>query len=114
MVAALVLSIVVVSIGVAEDEGPENGHFIPKGKLPSKFTVELQKKWREMLPFDDERDFEEAKSCFIASPSYRQIKAAAGHVARDIGKYDFCSGSARWWPWSTRTPMGTTSAVCAV
>jgi hypothetical protein len=31
-------------------------HFDPKGKLPSKFTVELQNGLRKSLPFDDQRD----------------------------------------------------------
>ena len=56
-------------------------HFDPKGKLPSEYTVEAQKQQRAMLPFDDERDFEEAKKGFIAAPDYKQIKAEAGHVA---------------------------------
>jgi alkyl sulfatase BDS1-like metallo-beta-lactamase superfamily hydrolase len=41
------------------------------------------------MPFDDKLDFEEAKKGFIAAPPYKQIKAEAGHVAWDIGKYDF-------------------------
>jgi alkyl sulfatase BDS1-like metallo-beta-lactamase superfamily hydrolase len=41
------------------------------------------------MPFDDKLDFEEAKKGFIAAPPYRQIKADAGHVAWDMGKYDF-------------------------
>jgi alkyl sulfatase BDS1-like metallo-beta-lactamase superfamily hydrolase len=64
-------------------------HFHPKGKMPSKFTVELQNGLRRSLPFEDKRDFEEAQKGFIAAPPYRQIKAEAGHVAWDIGKYDF-------------------------
>ncbi|MBW2479643.1 MAG: MBL fold metallo-hydrolase [Deltaproteobacteria bacterium] len=57
--------------------------------MPSKFTVDLQNALRGSLPFEDQRDFEEAKKGFIAAPPYRQIKAEAGHVAWDIGKYDF-------------------------
>jgi alkyl sulfatase BDS1-like metallo-beta-lactamase superfamily hydrolase len=64
-------------------------HFHPTGKMPSKFTVDLQNALRGSLPFEDQRDFEEAKKGFIAAPPYRQIKAEAGHVAWDIGKYDF-------------------------
>ena len=36
-------------------------HFHPKGKMPSKFTIELQNGLRNTLPFGDERDFEEVK-----------------------------------------------------
>ena len=41
------------------------------------------------LPFDDERDFEEARRGFLAAPPYRQIMAEAGHVAWNMGSYDF-------------------------
>jgi alkyl sulfatase BDS1-like metallo-beta-lactamase superfamily hydrolase len=64
-------------------------HFHPKGKMPSKFTVELQDGLRQSLPFDDKQDIEEARRGFIAAPPYRQIMAEKGHVAWDIGKYDF-------------------------
>jgi alkyl sulfatase BDS1-like metallo-beta-lactamase superfamily hydrolase len=64
-------------------------HFHPKGKMPSKFTVELQNGLRKSLPFDDKRDFEENKRGFIAAPDYKQIMAEAGHVAWDMGKYEF-------------------------
>ena len=41
------------------------------------------------LPFDDKRDFEEAKQGFIAAPAYKQIMAEAGNVAWDMGSYEF-------------------------
>jgi hypothetical protein len=62
------------------------GHYHPKGKPPSSFTVATQNALRKSMPFDDKLDFEEAKKGFIAAPPYRQIKAEAGHVAWDIGK----------------------------
>ena len=64
-------------------------HFDSKGKMPSKFTIELQNGLRKSLPFEDKRDFEEAKKGFIAAPDYKQIKAEAGHVAWDMGSYEF-------------------------
>ena len=64
-------------------------HFHPKGKMPSKFTIELQKGLRATLPFEDQRDFEEAKRGFIAAPPYKQIMAEAGNVAWDMGGYEF-------------------------
>ena len=66
-----------------------NKHFDPKGKLPSEFTIELQNGLRKSLPFEDKRDFEEAKKGFIAAPEYKQIMADAGHVAWDMGSYEF-------------------------
>ena len=76
-------------MGTNLTSGTESKHFDSKGKLPSKFTIELQKGLRATLPFEDERDFEEAKRGFIAAPSYKQIMAEAGNVAWDIGSYEF-------------------------
>jgi hypothetical protein len=52
-------------------------HFHPKGKQPSTFTLELRNGLKATLPFDDKRDFDEAKKGFIAEPAYKQIKADA-------------------------------------
>jgi alkyl sulfatase BDS1-like metallo-beta-lactamase superfamily hydrolase len=38
--------------------GTDYEHFHPKGKMPSKFTVEKQQQLRKTLPFEDKRDFE--------------------------------------------------------
>jgi alkyl sulfatase BDS1-like metallo-beta-lactamase superfamily hydrolase len=67
----------------------QDQHYHPKGKMPSKYTVEMQNKQRAILPFDDERDIEENKKGFIAAPDYKQIMAEAGHVAWDMGRYEF-------------------------
>ena len=64
-------------------------HFDPKGKEPSKFTIELQNGVRATLPFEDKRDFEEAKKGFIAAPTYKQIMAEAGNVAWDMESYEW-------------------------
>jgi alkyl sulfatase BDS1-like metallo-beta-lactamase superfamily hydrolase len=64
-------------------------HFHPKGKQPSQFIIELQNELRESLPFEDKRDSEEAKWGFIAAPKYKQIMAEAGHVAWDMGSYEW-------------------------
>lgn len=64
-------------------------HFDAKGKLPSAYTIEFQKALRRSLPFEDQRDFDEAQRGFIAAPDYKQIMAEAGNVAWDMGSYDF-------------------------
>lgn len=64
-------------------------HFDKKGLDPSSFTVAKWEELKSTLPFEDRRDFEEAKKGFIAEPSYRQIMAEAGTVAWNIGQYDF-------------------------
>ncbi len=68
---------------------PPPGHFDPQGTAPSKFTIELRKGLKATLPFEDQRDFEEAKKGFIAEPPYKQIMADAGHVAWDMGSYQW-------------------------
>lgn len=73
----------------SDPNATSNKHFHNKGKMPSKYTVEAQKHQRKILPLSDKRDFEEAKKGFIAEPEYREIKAEAGHVAWDIGSYDW-------------------------
>jgi len=70
-------------------EFAQDKHFDPKGKMPSKFTVELQNGLRKTLPFEDKRDLEENKKGFIAAPGYKQIMADAGHVAWDMGRYEW-------------------------
>jgi alkyl sulfatase BDS1-like metallo-beta-lactamase superfamily hydrolase len=64
-------------------------HFDAKGKSPSKFTIELQDGVRKSLPFEDKRDFDEAKKGFVAAPEYKQIMAEAGNVAWDMGSYEW-------------------------
>ena len=75
--------------GQSGSSSPEAKHFHPKGKLPSKYTIELQNGLRKTLPFEDKRDFEDAKKGFIAAPSYTKIMAEAGNVAWDMGSYEF-------------------------
>lgn len=74
---------------LADPGAMEGKHFDPKGKMPSKFTIELQQGLRKSLPFDDKRDFEEAKKGFVAAPPYKKIMADAGNVAWDMGSYDY-------------------------
>lgn len=66
-----------------------DAHFHEKGKTASKYTVEERNKQKAALPFSDKRDFEEAKRGFIAAPEYKQIMAEKGHVAWDIGSYEW-------------------------
>jgi linear primary-alkylsulfatase len=64
-------------------------HFHPKGKAPSEFTIAKQQQLRKTLPLSDKKDFEEQTKGFIAAPEYKQIMAEKGHVAWDMGKYEF-------------------------
>jgi alkyl sulfatase BDS1-like metallo-beta-lactamase superfamily hydrolase len=66
-----------------------SGHFHPKGKAPSQYTIEQQQALRASLPFEDQRDFEESRRGFVAAPPYKQIKTEAGNVAWDMGSFEF-------------------------
>ncbi|MFO0881492.1 MAG: alkyl sulfatase dimerization domain-containing protein [Gemmataceae bacterium] len=81
----------VVNEGAAtgKEAAPLKGHFHPRGKAPSKFTQEVLRKARATLPFADKRDFEEQKKGLIAPMKDLQIKAAAGHVAWDMERFQF-------------------------
>jgi alkyl sulfatase BDS1-like metallo-beta-lactamase superfamily hydrolase len=86
--ALLLIAVVAGGLGSAAT-GQEPGHFSPKGKMPSKYTVEAQEQQRKILPFADKRDFEEAKRGFIAAPPYRKIMTDKGGVAWDIDNWNF-------------------------
>ncbi len=73
----------------AQEPAPLKGHFHPKGKAPSKFTVEMLKKAKATLPFADKRDFEEQKKGLIAPMKDLKIMADAGHVAWDMERFQF-------------------------
>ena len=64
-------------------------HFHPLGKPPSSHTLEVIKTARESMPFDDTRDFDEAKKGLVAPLHKTVIKADAGNVAWDIDRYNF-------------------------
>jgi linear primary-alkylsulfatase len=76
----------------AQAQGPAAplaGHFHPKGKAPSKFTLDVLRQVRSELPFDDTRDFEEQKKGLIAPMQDLKIMADAGHVAWDMERFQF-------------------------
>ena len=64
-------------------------HFHPKGKQPTEHTRAVLYAARDALPFHDTRDFEECACGLIAKMGDMQIKADAGHVAWDMGKFAF-------------------------
>jgi alkyl sulfatase BDS1-like metallo-beta-lactamase superfamily hydrolase len=64
-------------------------HFHPKGKAPSKHTLEALKQARADLPFADVRDIEEQKRGLIAPMKDLKIMADAGHVAWDMERFQF-------------------------
>ena len=84
---ALLLAFSLATLRAETEEAPK--HFDPQGKPPSTFTLELRNGVKAELPFSDKRDFDEAKKGFIAAPPFKQIMADAGHVAWDMGSYEW-------------------------
>lgn len=68
---------------------PLKGHFHPKGKAPSTFTIEILKKAGSTLPFEDARDFDEQKKGLIAPMKEMKIMADGGNVAWDMERFQF-------------------------
>jgi alkyl sulfatase BDS1-like metallo-beta-lactamase superfamily hydrolase len=73
----------------AQGTAPLKGHFHPKGKAPSKFTIDILKQAGSTLPFVDTRDFAEQKKGLIAPMKETKIMADAGNVAWDMERFQF-------------------------
>lgn len=73
----------------AQPAAPHAGHFHPKGKAPSSFTLEVIRQAKTGLPFGDRRDFEENRKGLIAPMTELQIMAEGGHVAWDMKRFQF-------------------------
>lgn len=64
-------------------------HYNALGRTASESTQALQDQLRDELPFEDARDFDEARRGFIATPDSDQILGLNGEVVWDMGDYDF-------------------------
>jgi alkyl sulfatase BDS1-like metallo-beta-lactamase superfamily hydrolase len=73
----------------SQASAPLKGHFHPKGKAPSTYTLDVLKQARTGLPFADKRDLDEQKRGLIAPMSDLKIMADAGHVAWDMERFQF-------------------------
>jgi alkyl sulfatase BDS1-like metallo-beta-lactamase superfamily hydrolase len=73
----------------AQGVAPLKGHFHPRGKPPSTHTVEILKKAKETLPFNDTRDLDENRRGLIANMPDLKIVADAGHNAWDMERFQF-------------------------
>jgi alkyl sulfatase BDS1-like metallo-beta-lactamase superfamily hydrolase len=73
----------------AQGSAPATGHFHPKGKPPSRFTIDAIRKAKADLPFADRRDFEEYAKGLIAPMTDLKIPADAGHTAWDMERFQF-------------------------
>ena len=85
----VIRSLVSIPLLIATAALAEQEHFHPKGKAPSTHTLKVLDQARAALPFADRRDFEENERGFIAAPDSMKIMAKAGHVAWDMGRYEF-------------------------
>lgn len=77
------------AVARAQEAAPLEGHFHPKGKAPSQFTLDALAEAKKTLPFSDTRDMDEQKRGLIAEMPDDQIMADAGHVAWDKKRFDF-------------------------
>ena len=59
-------------------------HFHAKGKPPSEHTLKVLQKARDTMPFDDTRDFDEARKGFTAPLNSMIVEADAVHIAWDV------------------------------
>jgi|SRR5215831_16929570 len=67
---------------------PLAGHFHPKGKAPSKFTLDVLRQARGGLPFGDTRDFEEQKKGLIAPTLSPQRLRETEFVTIQVGQVE--------------------------
>ena len=67
---------------------PLAGHFHPKGKAPSKFTLDVLRRARGGLPFGDTRDFEEQKKGLIAPTLSPQRLRETEFVTIQVGQVE--------------------------
>jgi len=88
-IVAKITAVLMLAFPLAGQAAQQPVHFDPLGTAPSKFTLELRNGLKAQLPFADKRDFDEAARGFIAAPPYKQIMADAGHVAWDMGSYQW-------------------------
>jgi alkyl sulfatase BDS1-like metallo-beta-lactamase superfamily hydrolase len=70
----------------AEGASPPQ-HFDKLGEPPSMFTLELRNGLKAKLPFDDMRDYDEAKRASSPSRPTRRLWPTPGRVAWDMGSY---------------------------
>jgi alkyl sulfatase BDS1-like metallo-beta-lactamase superfamily hydrolase len=73
----------------AQPAAPLKGHFHPRGKPPSTYTMDVLRQAKAELPFSDTRDFDENKRGLIAQMADKKIMADAGHVAWDMERFQF-------------------------
>jgi len=70
----------------------QEGHFHPRGKVPSEHTLAVLKAAQDALPFADTKDFEEFNRGFIARRPDPVIPSDAGGVAWDMSQWYFVDG----------------------
>jgi alkyl sulfatase BDS1-like metallo-beta-lactamase superfamily hydrolase len=85
----IICTVLTTSLAMPISAAADTRHFSPKGKAPSKYTIEVRHKALETMPFGDRQDFEEVKKGFIAAPAYRKIMQDKGGVAWDMDNWDF-------------------------
>jgi alkyl sulfatase BDS1-like metallo-beta-lactamase superfamily hydrolase len=67
---------------LASETPPLQGHFHPKGKAPSQFTLDVLKQAKTTLPFSDTRDIAEQKRGLIAASASRRRSCSPRTIGR--------------------------------
>jgi alkyl sulfatase BDS1-like metallo-beta-lactamase superfamily hydrolase len=94
---ALSTSVAVLAEGDVESTVADpTRHFHPLGKPPSEHTLKILDEARGTMPFDDTRDFDEAREGFIAPLQTKVVMADAGNVAWNIERYAFLAADEAW------------------
>ena len=70
ILSIIIVFIIAITFSCDQKESNNNssdiGHFDPKGKAPSEFTIAKWEELKNTMPFEDKRDFEEQKKPRIA------------------------------------------------
>ena len=77
-----------------ESIGPASEQLTSEPKAASEFTRLANAAVLDLLPFEDESDFERASRGFVAGPDALVIPGDAGQVTWDMTVYDFIEGDA--------------------
>ena len=90
----LTATLAIVAGTAAPGFAAESGHFHPKGKEPSQYTLDAIARTKLSMPsFTDVRDFDERNKGFIAPAEQLKIMADDGHVAWDMERFAFLNDS---------------------
>lgn len=86
------------SISAKNNKNTYNNHsqvfkYNKQTKPPTNFTIAYQAQQKALLPFSDQRDYEDSRKGLLIKPSERYIKSDNGNIIWDFHYYDFLKSS---------------------